>query len=186
MDDRYRLVGNQVLERLAHKNIAAKAQEYIEAYVQGRPLAVGDLGLMGVSIEGLRTSQMAVLCVEVWTGGKGELVGPLEEDIQEALAEVGRQGVKQLAISEVNEEFGIPKQVGQKTLCRAMAGTMEKGMAKDEGKALALALEKGKEKEGLRSIRVMCSSQESAEEHEKAWGVLSLERSVLSRGSDYF
>ena len=98
VDDHCKVKENFFLKR-ADERIASKAQEYLDVYLARNRMIVGDCALIEIDIENLPVRYLAVLCIEVWPGGTGELIPPLEDDLEEALTKLSSSDIKKLIIT---------------------------------------------------------------------------------------
>jgi hypothetical protein len=119
-DEKINLSKNIHLSQVG-KDETRKIAEYADSYLNNpkSKMIPGQVIIFPISIPTLRFKNVCLICLKIWDGH--EKVKMNMENIVEAMfKEIQQKGTQSIALTEFNEEFGIPTQLGCKVIIEAL------------------------------------------------------------------
>ena len=103
-----------------------KIKEFAESHLLTTKTKVmpGRIIFFPISISTLQFRFVGMVCLKVWNG-EDKIKQNVEEIMTNLFIDLNRHRVESLAITEFNEQFGIPSQVGCRILAKALHSSKE-------------------------------------------------------------
>jgi hypothetical protein len=124
-DEKLNINKNTFITKIG-KYEARKIQEFAESHLLAskKKLAPGDIIFFPISISTLQFRFIGMVCLKTWDGNEKVKVN-LEPIMTNLFADLKKNHVQSLAITEFNEHFGVPSQTGCRMLSDALFNNRE-------------------------------------------------------------